>query len=509
MAAPETRYAKKGDISIAYQVVGDGPIDLVLSSGIVSHMALMWSDPQANAMFRRLTSFCRLVLFDKPGTGLSDPVSGPPSAEQRVEDVRVVMDAVGLEHASLLGFSEGGAPSLLFAATYPERCDGLILLETGAKWFWTADYLKEDAAAIESVWQLLWDRFATWGDGRVMELWAPSMSSVPGSVAVLGSAERICASPGMARALLEAMKLVDVRAALPRITSPTLIIHREESIVPISFSRYLARALPAAKYVELEGQDHLPWVGDWEPIVDEIEEFLTGARHRAHPERPLATILFTDIVSSTERASELGDERWRALVERHDVVILKEIDRYGGRPIKTLGDGFLAVFEGPAKAIRAARAMADAVRELGIEIRAGVHTGECERRGEDLGGIAVNVAARIVSHARGGEVLVSSTVRELVLGSGIEFVERGTYTLKGVPDEWRLFTVTGDGRADARSVSEVSAEVAALTPGPMETMRPRDRALLAAAHRSPGLLRMLGRPILHRQNPWSRTAKAE
>ncbi|MFZ0141147.1 MAG: adenylate/guanylate cyclase domain-containing protein [Aeromicrobium sp.] len=504
--APETRYAKKGDISIAYQVIGDGPIDVVLSSGIVSHMGLMWSDPQANAMFRRISSFCRLVMFDKPGTGFSDPVAGPPSPEQRLEDIRVVMDAVGLEHASLLGFSEGGGPSMMFAATYPERCDALILLETAAKWFWAPDYLPDESAVIDALWDLLVDAFSTWGDGRVMGLWAPSMSTtVPGSVQLMGSAERICASPGMARASLEATKLTDVRAALPGIAVPTLIIHRDKSIIPISFSRYLAQQLPAAKYVEFEGQDHLTWVGDWEPIVDEIEEFLTGARHRAHPDRPLATILFTDIVSSTERAAEVGDERWHALVDRHNEIIRVEIERYGGRPIKTLGDGFLAVFEGPAKAIRAARAMGDAVRGLGIEIRAGVHTGECERRDEDLSGIAVNVAARIVAHADAGEVLVSSTVRELVLGSGIEFVERGAYTLKGVPDEWHLYAVTGDGRSDARSVSEVSREVAALTPGASETMRPRDRALLAATQRSPGLMRILSRPILHRQRPRARS----
>ena len=506
MAAPETRYARKGDISIAYQVVGDGPIDLVLSSGIVSHMALMWSDPQANAMFRRITSFCRLVMFDKPGTGLSDPVSGPPSAEQRMEDIRVVMDTVGLEHASIWGFSEGGMPSMLFAATQPERCDALVLLETGPKWDWAPDYLVEEQATIDAVWAVMEERFPRWGDGGIAgELWAPSASSGPGASQVWGSAERICASPGMAMAALNATRDVDVRAALPGISVPTLIIHRENSFVPVCMSRHLAREIQGAKYVELQGQDHLPWVGDWEPIVDEMEEFLTGARHTAHPDRPLATILFTDIVSSTKQASDLGDERWHALVDRHDDIIRAEIDRYGGRPIKTLGDGFLAVFEGPAKAIRAARAMADAVRPLGIEIRAGVHTGECERQAEDLSGIAVNVAARIVAHAGAGEVLVSSTVRELVLGSGIEFVERGTYTLKGVPDEWHLFAVTGDGRTDARPVSEVSPEVAALTPGPMDTMRPRDRALLAAAHRSPGLLRTLGRPIVHRQRPWSKS----
>jgi pimeloyl-ACP methyl ester carboxylesterase len=502
---PETHYAKKGDISIAYQVVGDGPIDLVLVNGIVSHMGLMWSDPQANAMFRRLTSFCRLIMFDKPGTGQSDPVAGPPTAEQRVEDILAVMDAAGVEHASVLGYSEGGTPSLLFAATYPERCDSLVLLETAAKWLSEPDYLPEHRDLLQRIWTLMLGNVRHWSDGSVFALWAPSAVTVPGATQVFGSAERICASPGMALALFTACLDMDVRAALPRISAPTLVVNREDSFVPIELGRYLAQEIPRARLAVFPGPDHLVWVGDWEPIVDEIEEFLTGARHRSDPDRALATILFTDIVSSTQRTAEDGDERWHALVERHDHLVRTEIERYGGRPIKTLGDGFLAVFEGPAKAIRAARAMSDAVRVLGIEIRAGVHTGECDRRGEDLAGIAVNVAARIVAHAGAGEVMVSSTVRELVLGSGIEFAERGTYTLKGVPDEWHLFAVTGDGRADARPVSEVDPAVAALTPGPMETLRPRDRAMLAAAHRTPGLLRTLGRPILHRQRPWARS----
>ncbi|MEO6472421.1 MAG: adenylate/guanylate cyclase domain-containing protein [Aeromicrobium sp.] len=472
---PETRYAKKGDISIAYQVVGEGPIDLILSSGIVSHMALMWSDPQANAMLRRLTSFSRLIMFDKPGTGLSDPVAGPPSVEQRVEDIVAVMDAVSVEHAALLGYSEGGSPSIMFAATYPERCDALILLETAAKWVSAPDYFGDGSTVLDALWKVFSEGWEHWGDGHVIGgLWAPSAISVPGSLQVFGSAERICASPGMAEAVLRACTQIDVRAALPGISVPTLVVSQEDSFVPVELGRYLAKEIPGAVLAVFPGENHLLWVGDWEPIVDEIEQFLTGARHSSDPDRALATILFTDIVSSTERASTIGDERWHALVERHDEVIRTEIERYGGRPIKTLGDGFLAVFEGPAKAVRCARALTDAVKPLGIEVRAGVHTGECERRGEDLAGIAVNVAARIVACAEAGEVLVSSTVRELVLGSGLEFVERGTHTLKGVPDEWHLFAVTRDGRTDARPVSEVTPEIAALTPGPMETLRPRD-----------------------------------
>ena len=505
MAAPETRYAKKGDISIAYQVVGDGPIDLVFSSGVISHMALMWSDPAANAMFRRLASFSRLILFDKPGTGYSDPISGSPTVEQRVEDIRVVMDAVGVEHASLLGYSEGGCPSIQFAATYPERCDALVLLETGAKFVSSPDYLPELKDVFDGTWARMFEGAAHWGDGMVLgSLFAPSATSVPGSLQVFGSAERICASPGMVTAMVRANMQIDVRAALPEISAPTLVVNRENTMVPIEVGRFLADEIPGARLTVFPGRDHLLWVGDWEPIVDEIEEFLTGSRHRSDPDRALATILFTDIVSSTERAAAVGDERWRALVERHDEVMRAAIERYEGRPIKTLGDGFLVVFEGPAKAIRCARAMRGAVRELGLDIRAGVHTGECERRGDDLSGIAVNVAARIVAKAGAGEVMVSSTVRELVLGSGLEFTERGTHTLKGVPDEWRLYGVTGDGRTDARPVSEVDPSVAALTPGPLETMRPRDRAMLAAATRTPGLLRALGRPLLHRQRPWGR-----
>jgi len=499
--APETRYAKKGDISIAYQVVGDGPIDLVFASGIVSHMSLMWSNPDANAMMRRLTSFARLIMFDKPGTGLSDPIAGPPSAEQRVEDIVAVMDAVGIEHAAILGYSEGGPPSLLFAATYPERCDALILLETAACFISKPDYVTEARERLQHMWDVNFDAVERWGDGELIATWAPSASSGPGVMTLFGSAERICASPGMARALVRACPEMDVRAACPQITAPTLVIHQEESVVPVELGRYLAAVIPGARGAFIPGQDHLVWFGDWQRMIDEMEEFLTGARHLADPDRSLATIMFTDIVSSTERASELGDDRWRAIVEHHDDILRTEIERWGGRAIKTLGDGFLAVFEGPAKAVRCGRAMTVAVRDLGIEIRAGVHTGECERIGDDLAGIAVNVAARISALAGAGEVLVSSTVRELVLGSGLEFIERGSHRLKGVPDEWRVYAVTADGRTDARPVSEVSPEVAALTPGPMETLRPRDRAMLAAANRTSRAQRRMVGALLHERRP--------
>ncbi len=490
---PEVRYAKKGETAIAYQVVGEGPVDLVLINGVVSHMALFWTDPSANAMLRRLTSFCRLVMFDKPGTGLSDPVAGPPSLEQRVEDIHVVMDAVGLERASILGYSEGGTPALMFAATHPQRCEALVLLEAGAKWVSAPDYLAESKEAIDRMWELQFAAADEWGAGKLFALWSPSAEGAPGYWQTMGSAERICASPGMAKAVLRAATLMDARPALSRISAPTLVVHRQDSFTRVEFGRYLGENIEGAKLAIFPGRDHFIWVDAWEPIVDEIEEFLTGARHRVEPDRALATILFTDIASSTERVAELGDERWRALLERHDEVTRAELERYGGRVIKSLGDGFLAAFEGPAKAIRCARAICAEVRPLGIELRAGVHTGECELRGEDLAGVAVHVGARIGALAQPSEVLVSSTVRELVLGSGIEFIERGTHALKGVPGEWRLYAMSGDGRTDARPVSEVDPKTAALTPAPVDTLRPRDRAMLAAVNRAPGAVRAFGR----------------
>jgi pimeloyl-ACP methyl ester carboxylesterase len=495
---PETRYATKGEISIAYQVVGDGPASLVLVNGLLSHMALFWSDPAASAFMRRLASFARLILFDKPGTGLSDPVAGPPSLEQRVEDVRVVMDAAGVERASLLGYSEGGAPASMFAATYPERVESLILLETGVKFDWSEDYLPEARDRLDHFWDTHFDTTTRWGEGTMIAAWAPSLKDAPGFWQAAGSAERICASPGMARAVLQAARVMDARAALPQVSAPTLVLHREGDILPVELGRYAAERIRGAKLVVFPGDDHLVWAGAWEPIVDEIEEFLTGARRRADPERALATVLFTDIVGSTERASALGDERWRSLIERHDEVTRTELDHYGGREIKTLGDGFLAAFEGPAKAIRCARAICAEVEPLGIQLRAGIHTGECELMGQDLAGLAVNVGARIGALAGASEVLVSSTVRELVMGSGIEFAERGTHVLKGVPGEWRLYAVGGDFRTDARPVSEVDAQTAALTPGPEETMRPRDRLMLAGAERAPLLMRALGRAAVRR-----------
>jgi class 3 adenylate cyclase len=372
------------------------------------------------------------------------------------------------------------------------------MIEAGARFVASDDFLPEARSKLDRVWELQLAATEEWGEGKLFALWAPSVKSAPGFWQTMGSAERICASPGMARAIMRAATLIDARQALPRISAPTLVLHREDSFIPVELGRHLAGEIEGSKLVVFPGDDHFIWVGAWEPIIDEIEQFLTGARGRSDPDRALTTVLFTDIVDSTARAAELGDARWRALLERHDEVTSRELQRYGGRMIKTLGDGALAAFEGPAKAIRCARAICGEVRALGIELRAGVHSGECELRGEDVAGIAVNVGARIGALARPSEILVSGTVRELVMGSGLEFAERGSHVLKGVPGDWRLCSVVGDGRMDARPVSEVDSETAALTPGPRETMRVRDRAMLTAAERAPRLMQTFGKVSLSR-----------
>ena len=500
--APKTQYAKKGEISIAYQVVGDGPIDLVLVNGLVAHLDLLWTEPAATAMLRRLASSSRLILFDKPGTGLSDPVAGAPTVEQRMGDIEAVMDAAGSEHAALIGFSEGGAPCAMFAATYPERTEALILIGTAAKWYPAPDYFP-DLPALHQCWRDI-DELAMrrWGEGAFALVVAPSWARSELHARTAPIAERASASPGMVRAIIDAMREYDVRAILPTITVPTLVLHMLEEFVPIELARDLAERIPDAQLVELPGDDHIFFAGDWEPLVSEIEAFLTGERREPETARVLKTVLFTDIVGSTERVAAVGDERWRGLLEHHDRVVRGELARFGGRPLKSLGDGFLAAFEGPTRAIRCTLAIAGELRQVGLEIRAGIHTGECEAIGDDLGGLAVHIGARIGSIARPSEVLVSGAVCDLVVGSGIEFADRGVQELKGVPGRWRLYSVPADRPKDSRAVQSVDHEAAALTPGASETMRPIDRATVTLAKRAPGL----GRLGFRLARPWRRTA---
>jgi class 3 adenylate cyclase len=447
MDMPETRYARSGAVSIAYQVTGDGPFDLVHVPGFVSHVELAWTVPGQADFIRRLSSFSRLIRFDKRGTGMSDRVEGAPTLETRMDDVRAVMDAVGSERAALLGSSEGGPMSILFAATYPDRAWALILAGADARTRWAPDYpwgiTEEDArAALERIEREAGSPESTM---RLAARLAPSLGD--DGRRALATQIRQSASPGARLALARMNMEIDVRGVLSAIRIPTLVLNRVgDSPDIVGGSRYLAEHIPGALHVELPGSDHVIFAGDPEPFLVETERFLTEVwEERAwevdDEERVLATVLFTDIVDSTAKAASLGDARWRELVQAHHGLVRRQLVRHRGREIDTAGDGFFASFDGPARAIRCARAISEGVRELGIEIRAGLHTGECERIDQKVGGIAVNIGARVAAEAGPSEVLVSSTVKDLVAGSGIQFRERGVAELKGVPGEWRLFAV--------------------------------------------------------------------
>ena len=437
MQQREVLYARSGDVNIAYQVVGDGPVDLVLVSGFVSHLEIDWEDGESAHFLDRLASFSRLIRFDKRGTGLSDRPGGLPDLETRMDDVRAVMDAVGSERAAIFGYSEGGPMSVLFAATYPSRTTALVLYGTYAKrrnptedypWAPTTQERERYAEEIEAAWA--WE-----ADMRRM---APSSDTA--SAAWWARRAHASASPGAARDLILMNSQTDVRSILPAVTVPTLVLHRTgDSDSRVQEGRYIADHIPGARFVELPGDDHVPWM-DGDQVVDEIEEFLTGVRPAPEPDRVLMTLLFTDIVGSTDKVASLGDSRWRTLLDEHHAVVRRELVRFRGREVDTAGDGFFATFDGPARAVRAAQAIREGLRGLGIEIRAGVHTGECELAGDAVRGIAVHTAARVAAQASAGEVLVSTTVRDLVAGSGLEFADRGVSELKGV-GEWRLYAV--------------------------------------------------------------------
>jgi pimeloyl-ACP methyl ester carboxylesterase len=487
MPAPQTHYTKSGEVSLAYQVLGEGPLDLVHVWGWLSHLDFQWTEPMVTSFLRRLASFSRLIMFDKRGTGLSDPVGAAPTFEERMDDIRAVMDAVGSERAALLGFSEGAALSCLFAASHPERTTGLILYDG-----FVVGPLVEDAPPEWRSADLalnIRDTIDRWGEGKTMGWIAPSLSGRGVQERFWGMFERASMSPGMALALWEAIQRVDVRDVLPSLRVPTLVLHHADSPIPAANGKLMAELIPGARYVELPGRDHLPGAGDPEAIAGEVEEFLTGTRGAGRPDRVLATVLFTDIVDSTRRAAELGDSAWRQLRERHDALVRSHLERFRGREVKQTGDGFLASFDGPARAIRSACSIGEEARELGIEIRAGLHTGECELIGDDLGGVAVHVAARVGALAGPGEVLVSGTVKDLVLGSGIELADRGIHELKGVPGQWQLFAV---GAHDAPPPSS-SAE----SPGPPGLS---DRAGRRLARWAPGVARAGARAMRRRQS---------
>jgi pimeloyl-ACP methyl ester carboxylesterase len=439
---PETRYTKSGDYNIAYQVVGDGDLDLLWIPGFVSNVELAWEEPMLARYLNRLARFSRLILFDKRGTGLSDrvPRSELPSLEERMDDVIAVLDAVGSERAAVMGHSEGGNLAVLYAATHPERVVALVTTGIFAYRKWAPDYpWAETAEERERYIEGLEDNWGADGDIRRI---APSAAADPVFTKRLATYFRQSASPGDAAALLRMNTEIDIRAVLPTVSVPTLVIHRTGDLdSKVEEGRWIATQIPGAKLVELPGEDHLPWVGDQDSVLDEVERFLTGRLAPAEPDRVLATILVTDIVGSTERAAELGDAAWKELLERHHSIVREQLAAFRGEEVDTAGDGFLATFDGPGRAIRAAVAIRDGLRASGIQVRCGLHTGECERIGNKVAGIAVHIAARVAETAEPGEIRVSGTVRALVAGAGIEFSERGSVVLKGVPEEQELFAV--------------------------------------------------------------------
>ena len=439
--AGRTQYARSGDANIAYQVVGDGPIDLVVTWGWLSHIEVFWEDPDIADLLARLATFSRLIIFDKRGTGMSDRVteSQLPTLEQRMDDARAVMDAAGSRRAALLGISEGGTLSILFAATYPDRTSALVLYGSWATW------LKEDgypwAPTLEQHLEAMaMMRAQDPSKPFNLERFAPSKLNDQEFKRRLARYGRLAATPGAALAFYQMNIHMDVRDVLPSVHVPTLVLHRAgDRMVYPQNGRYIADHISGARYVVLPGDDHLAWVGDREALVGEIEEFLTGTRHGPETDRVLATVLFSDIVGSTATALDLGDKDWKALLARHDSAVRKQLQRFRGREVKTLGDGFLVTFDGPARAVRCAEGIIQDLDSLGLQVRAGIHTGEIELIGNDIGGIAVHIASRIGAIAAPGEIVVSSTVKDLSAGSGIIFEDRGVHALKGIPDPWQLY----------------------------------------------------------------------
>jgi class 3 adenylate cyclase len=436
------RYARNGKVSLAYDVVGDGERDILVTLGWIGSFQSALEYPAHTRWMRRLARLGRVILWDKRGTGLSErlPVDQLPTLEERMDDMRVVLDAVGSERAVVFGISEGAPLSAVFAASHPERVTSLILTGGFARMLRDDDY--EWGTDPEAASEFNRRVGETWGDNAsLLKLWAPSVAADPVAREHWNRMMVFGATPATAIAWLEMVEETDVRGTLPAIRVPTLVVHRtDDRIVPVQHGRYLGERIPGARYVELPGADHLWWI-DGDDILDEVESFLTGSTASFEPDRVLATVMFTDIVDSTTRAAQLGDRRWRELVESHDQVVRRLLERYRGREVKTLGDGFLATFDGPGRAIRCATEVCEGVRSVGLEVRTGLHTGEVELAGDDITGIAVNIGARVGAKAEPGEVLVSQTVKDLVAGSGLHFEDRGEHDLKGVPGPWRLWSV--------------------------------------------------------------------
>jgi len=430
---PETRYALSGDVNIAYQTMGHGPVDIILVPGFISHIEFMHELTGYTAFLRRLSTFARVVTFDKRGQGLSDRVSNAPSLEQRMDDVRAVMDAVGSPRAALFGYSEGCAMSALFA-TYPERVSKLILFGGYAR---RSDFNNHEERALQ--------RAKLWGTGAMIKTLAPGMATDPEAVALVAKLERLSASPGAVKSFALLNAQIDIRLILPTVRVPALVLHRKtDAQVPVELGRELASLLPDAKYVEYPVGDHALFRGDAAAVLGDIEEFITGNRESSSGdlERVLATVLFTDIVGSTQSAAEIGDQAWHRLLDSHDHLAKQTVERHRGILIKSTGDGIMATFDGPGRAVRCALVLEAALKQLGLPLRAGLHTGEIEIRDRDIGGIAVHAAARVMAQSQSSEVLVSRVVTDLVAGAGLKFSERGSHELKGLPGRWDLFAAS-------------------------------------------------------------------
>ena len=443
MIVPTTRYTRSGEASIAYQVVGDGPLDMLFVTGWLTQLEQLWEAPANRRFLERLATFGRLILFDSRGTGLSERVLASYTIEQEAQDAIAVLDAAGSERAAVFTYQQGGLVGAMLAAEHPERIGALVMYASIARTSWAPDY--EWAMRREDREALTEHNIATWGEtsSDAMSGWAPSMATDPALMAWFARMQRLAASPGEARVIFKAMLDQDVRHVLPRIRVPTLIMHRpNEQVWDVRHSRYLAEQIEGARYVELEGVDSFPFLGDSDAIVEEVEEFLTGVRSGGEFSRALLTVLFTDIVEATGHAARLGDARWRDLLAHHDEQVRAQLARFGGREVKTVGDGFLATFDGPpSRALRCALAITRAAHELGVEVRVGMHTGECELIGDDVGGMAVHIASRVSGLAAAGEVLVSGTVFGTVVGGPFSFEDRGFHELKGVPGRWPLFAL--------------------------------------------------------------------
>jgi pimeloyl-ACP methyl ester carboxylesterase len=436
----ETRYAKSGTLNIAYQLFGSGGVNLVLIPGWASNVENIWTLPDFGAFAQKLAQFAKVILLDRRGTGLSDPVENPPTFEERMDDVRAVIDAAGWDRAVIWGISEGGPMAMMLAATFPGRVQALVLYGTFACFTATADYPHGYPAHFNAQWLAKLED--SWGTGELSSRFAPSVKSDPAVMRTLARLERMAMSPGTARKIFTLLTQTDVRHVLPAIRVPTLILHRTgDTPIRVGHARYLAQQIQGAKYVELDGADHIAWFGDVDALLGEVREFLTGERAAPDVDRILTTILFCDIVESTQRAAELGDRDWKQLLSRFYALADEKLHHFRGRKLDTAGDGLFAAFDGPARAVRCGASMKEAVRALGVQLRVGVHTGECEVLGDKYSGIAVHLGARLASAAQPGQIVVSSTVKDLVVGSGIQFEDLGSRALKGVRDEWHLFGV--------------------------------------------------------------------